>query len=275
MIRSLHPDQLRALCQSPVAHSAQQVPVPVPVATSALAVTSAPPVTFGAAAIDTRLRGGLLRGGLHEFFAAEGADGSTATGFAAMLAVRATGDHQPLLWVREDRGVRNGGALYAPGLLDLGCDPERIIIVTAADTLSLLRAGADSVRCGQAGVVVLEPWGQAAALDLTASRRLAMAAAAAGVFTLVVRVDAVPVPSAAHSRWQVAAAPSPPLAANAPGHPAFDINLLRHRGGIAGFETRLEWNRDARHFAPLSGGNPAPVVVRTDQTQPYRKSQAA
>lgn len=224
-------------------------------------------VAFGAAAIDHLLGGGLVRGGLHEIFAADVEDGSAAIAFAAMLAVRATRDHKPLLWVREDRGVRNAGVLHAPGLIEIGCDPDRIVIVTARDTLGLLRAGVDSIKCGQAGAVVLEPWGKAAALDLTASRRLAMAAAASGVFTLVVRVEATPMPSAAQSRWQVSAASSIPLAANAPGHPAFDIALLRHRGGIAGFEARLEWNRDYRHFAPLSGSIPAPAAIRADQAR--------
>jgi protein ImuA len=233
---------------------------------------SAPPsrksyVAFGVAALDRSLGGGLVRGSLHEIFAANPQDGCAATAFAAMLAVRALGDHKPLLWVREDRGVRNAGILHAPGLLEVGCDPDRIVIVTAENTLGLLRTGADSIKCGQAGAVVLEPWGKAAALDLTSSRRLAMAAAASGVFTLVVRVDAVPMPSAAQSRWQVAAAPSTPLAANAPGHPAFDIALLRHRGGIAGFDTRLEWNRDTREFAPLSGAIPAPAAVGADQAR--------
>ena len=224
-------------------------------------------VDFGAAAIDYSLGGGLKRGGLHEIFAVNKEDGCAATAFAVMLAVRAIGDHRSLLWVREDRCVRNVGLLHAPGLFEIGCDPDRIVMVIASDTLGLLPAGADSIKCGQAGAVVLEPWGKAAALDLTSSRRLAMAAAAKGVFTLVVRTDAEPIASAAHSRWQVASAPSAPLAANAPGHPAFDIALLRHRGGIPGFEARLEWNRDKGHFAPLSGGVPTLAAVRADQAR--------
>jgi protein ImuA len=81
----------------------------------------------------------------------------------------------------------------------------------------------------------------------------------------VLRVDADPVPSAAQTRWQVAAAPSLRLTADAPSHPAFDIALLRHRGGISGFETRLEWNRDTKSFAPISGGVPAAAFVGANQ----------
>jgi protein ImuA len=225
------------------------------------------PVTFGLDAIDSRIGGGLRPSALHEVFAASADDGSAAAGFASMVAMRANRAGLPIIWVREGRCGRQGGHVYAAGLGELGFDPGDLVLVDAPDTLAVLRAGADIVKCGQVGVVVIEPCGRAPLLDLTASRRLAMAAAASGVFTLVLRIDAAPVPSAAQTRWQVAAAPSSPLAAGAPGHPAFDIALLRHRGGIAGFEARLEWNRDTRQFAPLSGGIPAIPAVGTDQAR--------
>jgi protein ImuA len=225
------------------------------------------PVTFGTDSIDSRIEGGLAARALHEVFAASTDDGSAAAAFAVMIAMRACPIHRQILWVRENRCGRQTGHLHGPGLAELGFDPDDLVLIDAPDTLAVLRAGADIVKCGQVGAVVIEPWGKAPLLDLTASRRLSMAAAASGVMTLVLRVDAEPMPSAAQTRWQVAAAPSSPLAANAPGHPAFDIALLRHRGGIAGFETSLEWNRDTRCFAPLSGGVSAVPVVGTDQTK--------
>jgi protein ImuA len=184
-----------------------------------------------------------------------------------MTAMRACPAGRPVLWVREQRCGRHNGHLHAAGLVELGFDPDDLVLVEAPDTLAVLRAGADIVKCGQVGAVVIEPWGKAPLLDLTASRRLSMGAAASGVLTLVLRVDVEPMPSAAQTRWQVAAAPSSPLAANAPGRPAFDIALLRHRGGIAGFETRVEWNRDTRSFAPLSGGVPAVPALGADQAR--------
>lgn len=222
-------------------------------------------VGFGCDAIDHRLGGGLARAAVHEIFA-EG-NGTPASAFAVLLAIRALGQHRSLLWVRDDRAPRHSGYLHAPGLVDLGCDPNRLVVVMPPDPLAVLRAGLDGVRCGQLGAIVLELHGAVPQLDLTASRRLTMAAAASGVFTLLLRIAAVPVPSAAQSRWSVAAAPSLPLAADAPGHPAFDIALLRHRGGVAPFATRLEWNRDRRSFAPLSGGASPLSVIGTDQAQ--------
>jgi protein ImuA len=90
--------------------------------------------------------------------------------------------------------------------------------------------------------------GQSPRLDLTASRRLALAAEKSGVTLLLLRIDAQASPSAADTRWQVAAAPSQALEANAPGPVALDIELLRRRAGPAGMRWRVEWNRDACAF---------------------------
>lgn len=223
-------------------------------------------VGLGVPDVDARLGGGIARAALHELFAASAEDASAAAGFALLLAVRAGFEAGPLLWVREDRGERLGGRLHAPGLAELGVDPDRVLTVHAPDTLAVLRAGNDIVKCPGVGAVVIEPAGRATALDLTASRRLALSAARAGVFTLVLRSDASPMPSAAATRWQIASAPSTALEADAPGAPAFDIALLRHRGGLPGFAARLEWNRDDRCFrTPLSGGAPAAAPVRTGE----------
>lgn len=234
--------------------------------TSEVGCSSASPAAFietGSNNIDTRLGGGLARAALHEVFADDGDHSASAAGFALMMALRGCAA-KPVIWVREDRGERNNGRLYASGLVELGADPTEIILVTGADALTVLRAGADIVACGAVGAVVIEPWGKAPALDHTVSRRLALAAARSGVLTLVLRTGATPAPSAAATRWSVRAAPSAMLAASAPGRPAFDINLLRHRGGIAGFEARVEWNRDRRSFcdAPLPGGVPAAAPRR-------------
>lgn len=226
------------------------------------------------AAIDERLGGGLAHRGLHECFAATAEDASAAAGFAIMLAMRACSG-RPLVWVREKRCARQTGHLHAVGIAELGFDPVNLVLVDADDTLAVLRASADAVKCSPVGAVVIEPWGKAQSYDLTASRRLSMAAAASGVFTLVVRADADPLPSAAQTRWRVAAAPSSPLPADAPGHPAFDIVLLRHRGGVAGFETCVEWNRDTRSFAPLPGRLPAVLAVGTDQAPVFARPIAA
>ncbi|WP_347271238.1 ImuA family protein [Rhizorhabdus histidinilytica] len=212
---------------------------------------------LGAADLDAQLGGGLPKGRLHELFAAEADDRAALAGAALMLAMRAGGGagSEPLLWLRQEGAVKAAGTLYGPGLADLGLDPARLIEVVAPDEPALLRAAGDAVRCPQVGALLIEPWKAARGLDLTASRRLAVAAEKSGVTVLLLRAEAEPGPSAAYSRWRVRSRASAALEAGAPGHPAIGIELLRHRGGLDGLSAWLEWNRDEHSFeqAPLSG----------------------
>jgi protein ImuA len=138
---------------------------------------------IGDARLDARLGGGLLRGRLHELFAAEPDDAASAAGFALMLAMR-VGDG-PIVWLREERAERRLGQLHGPGLIELGIDPGRIISCLVPDETALLRAAGDVVRCAEVAMLIVEPWKAARALDLTASRRLAVAAEKWGVTTLL------------------------------------------------------------------------------------------
>jgi len=218
-------------------------------------------VGLGAAEIDAALSGGLERAALHEVYAAGTAGLAAATGFALGLALRAArgeaqgeaqegaaGSGRPILWVRQDFVDAETGRLHAPGLNELGLDPARLLLVRARDGEGVLRAGAEGARCPALGAVLIEPWGEPRAFDLTASRRLALAAEGSGVTTLLLRVAAAEMPSAARTRWQVRPLASRALEANAPGGPAFGLRLLRQRGGAAEREWRVEWNRDRCAF---------------------------
>jgi protein ImuA len=247
--------------------------------------------TLGLETVDARLGGGLAMAALHEFYAQGEGDGASAAAFALLLALRC-GRPGPILWLREDRAARHDRP-YGLGLADLGLDPARLVLVQAPDTLALLRAGAEAVGCAALAAVLLEPFGKAAAFDLTASRRLMLAAARSGVLTLALR-SGDPVPSAAQSRWHVAAAasltpganapssmsgafaPSSMSGAFAPGPPVFAVTLLRHRSGIGGFATRLEWDRDSASFtAPRSGPAPAAVPLRAAAASERGRRRAA
>jgi protein ImuA len=107
--------------------------------------------------------------------------------------------------------------------------------------------------------VLIEPWGAAGPNSLTISRRLMLAADLSGVTAVMLRVAAQPAASAAETRWQVAAAPSRLLEAEAPGLPAFDVTLLRRRGGAAGQSWIVEWNRDRLVFSPRGERGAAPL----------------
>lgn len=201
-------------------------------------------VATGHMALDAALGGGLVRGRVHELFASEAADGPSAAGFAAMLALRAGGRHAPIFWLRSDKAERHGGAFHAPGLIELGGEPDGLVLGIAPDAKGLLKSAADAARCPGLKTLVVECWGKCPELDLTASRRLALATEQSGVTLFLLRLEAEPLPSAADTRWSVGAAPSRALEANAPGPPMFEIELLRRRAGPSGMRWRLEWDRD-------------------------------
>jgi len=204
-------------------------------------------VSFGAPGLDAALGGGLARAALHEVYAPATADLVAATGFAVGLAMRAAG-MRPILWARQDVVDAETGRLHPPGLTELGLDPGRVLLVRARDAAGVLRAGSEAARCPALGAVLIEPWGEPRCLDLTASRRLSLAAEGSGATTLLLRAAVSPPPSAARTRWLVSALPSRALEANAPGDPAFSIRLLRHRSGVAEGEWRVEWSRDRQSF---------------------------
>lgn len=211
-------------------------------------------VPLGYARLDAAIGGGLARGRLHELFAAEPADKGSSSGFTAMLACLVSQAGTPLFWLREEAAERQG-SLHVSGLAEIGMDPRRLVLVVPPDPVTLLRAAAEVVRCAGVGAVVIELWRNPRVLDLTASRRLALAAEASGVTALLLRAEAQPSPSAAQTRWSIRAAPSAALEAGAPGLPAFNVELLRQRGRPDGGSWHLEWDRDRACFrgSPLSG----------------------
>lgn len=204
-------------------------------------------------ALERLLQPEFLKAACHEFYAAKEADSACLSGFVLGLATL-SGGNRPLLWVHHERVSAKTGELYPLGVKELGVDPERLIILRANDAPSVLQAGLEGAHCPALGAVILTFWGENKAFDLTSSRRLALAAKASQLPILLIRMAALDQPSAAESRWRVASAPSRPLAANAPGLPAFSLTLLRHRAGLAPGTWHVEWNRDRQHFEPL---NPA------------------
>ena len=160
-------------------------------------------------------------------FSASARDGG-ATGF--LLAQLPRG--KPLLWVQERMAMLETGRIYPPGL---GL-PE-LIHVAARDARSALWAMEEGLRCSALGAVIGEIWGDPAALDFTATRRLAVAAERNGVAAFLIRPGGHANLSGARMRWRVASAPSlPPIRFDpkAPGAAAWDAELFRARGFAPG-----------------------------------------
>lgn len=238
--------------------------------TSSVAKTSTP---LGYAGLDAAIGGGLVRGCLHELYAAEPDDSGAAAGFTALLACRVSQADAPLFWLREELAERREH-LHPSGLAEIGVDPERITLIVPPDPVALLRAAADVVRCAGAGAVVIEFQRCPRALDLTASRRLALAAEASGVTALLLQAEAKPSPSAAQTRWSIHAGPSMALEAGAPGRPAFIVELLRQRGRPDGGSWHLEWDRDRSCFSgsTLSGAVVSSATGGSLESGPQRRA---
>lgn len=203
-----------------------------------------PRVPLGHEDADSYLKGGLERGVLHEVYSAIGHE-AAATGFTAGLAMRVA-ENKHLLWIAQDFAATEFGALSATGLLELGFDPDHLLMLCVANVGDGLRAASDALACQALGAVVIEISGRPKALDMTTSRRLTLAAAEKAVTVFLLRFCTQPGISTAETRWLVRGASSSGQDKNW-GRPVFGAHLIRNRHGQTG-EWIMEWNGDERTF---------------------------
>jgi protein ImuA len=192
-------------------------------------------LAMGVPAIDAALPWGGLPAGLHEITAPLG-DGA-GVGLAVALMRRRKG---AILWCRPRGTDGEAGAPYGPGLRALGLAPERLIIAEAAKPVGVLWAMEEGLRAKHlAGVL-----GEGIKADLTASRRLQLAAEAGNGAAFLVTTASSREPAASLSaitRWRVRSLPS--LAeAGGPGRPRWALELWRCRGGGRPQSWMVEWN---------------------------------
>jgi protein ImuA len=183
---------------------------------------------FAVASIDHRLpQVGLALGALHEMIEAgpTAEFAGAATLFVAGIAARLKG---PVLWCLNRRD------LFAPGLMNAGLHPDRVIYAETFRERDVLPVMEEGLReKGLAAVI-----GEVTRLGLTASRRLQLAAEHSGVPALALRrwwtvaeKELAGLPSAAVTRWRIS-----PFASQAPPAPGlggarWHVELLRCRGG--------------------------------------------
>ena len=179
---------------------------------------------------------------LSEIFGPAPLDGA-ATGF--LSAILPPG---PILWAQDRLTRREAGAPFLAGL------GRALLRVDASRPADVLSAMEDALSCPAIDAVVGEMWGDPAALDFTATRRLAMRAEAAGRPCWLLRRAASVAPSAARLRWRVAALPShpPPDDPAAPGDPCWRVELFRSRLSPPGiWVVRHDRTADRLHFSAL------------------------
>jgi len=219
---------------------------------------------FGAPEIDEVLPWrGLALGALHEISGL--VHDAAALGFVsallARLAARAPGE---VLWCRRLGASYETGDIYAPGLAAFGLDPSRLILLGAKQGRDVLWAMREGLSCPRLLAVVGEM--EDKSVELTASRRLQLAAEKSGIGCFLLRVPpekSTEEPSAALSRWHVRAAPSGPVPSITsavtterwlgPGRMRWHAELYRCRAAAAR-EWLVEWHHETGNFtvaAPL------------------------
>jgi len=213
---------------------------------------------LGVPAVDAALDGGLPCAALHELSATPVHLGAAA-GFA--LALAALAPEKQVLWIATDFGMLETGALYGPGLDLIGLDSTRLLVARVARPVDALFAMEEALKCRALSTVVTE---LSHDVDLTATRRLTLAAREGGALGILLRHKPSDAPSAARTRWDVSGAPSVPDAFGGLGPVAFRLCLLRNRRGPCGTWT-LTWDHHERVFAALSVGVAAAASDRPDR----------
>lgn len=212
-------------------------------------------------------------GRLHEAIPARPGAEVAALGFLAGLVRQwpAKALPQSILWVREQSAAAETGELYAPGLHAFGLDPASLILVHARKREDALWAAEQGLRV-ETTIVLLELSGRDKPIDLTATRRFALASEKCRSTAFILRGDIIKAPatpSAAWTRWRIAPAASASGAFDEVGAAALEAILLRHRAGPAGARFALHWNADDYVFVSqkVGGDLAAPLVDRPDHAR--------
>jgi protein ImuA len=202
-----------------------------------------PVLPLGVKAIDGYLPwGGLPAGALHEVIA--GDVSAAATAFALTLAASlAAGEGRgrkgpaPFLW------CVNGNVPYGPGLAAFGIEDHQLLVVRGRNDRDVLWAAEEGLGARALAAVFAEVH----ALDLTASRRLALAARESGVTAFALRpfgtapaapgeagfAGRSPAATAALTRWRVTSAQSLGEASDGGvGTACWRLELLRCRNAM-------------------------------------------
>ncbi len=186
----------------------------------------------------------LAPGALHEIVSGDWRDAAAASFYALALTSRLMrarcGD---LVIAALKRDIREAGLLYAPDGALCGVDAARIALCFADNVETLLWAAEDAARSPSVAALVIETRRPHRLLNLTAARRLQLAAEASGATPILLRDARDNAQSSAFRRLRVKPALSGGALydAGAPGHLRWRIELERCRSGNRGAWV-VEWD---------------------------------
>lgn len=184
-----------------------------------------------------------LATGLEEVCVAGASGVAAGLGFLVSAAGEAAGRGglmaaAPRAWFRER------GRLLAGGLAQVGLTSRPLLLIATATEIEALWALEEGLRSGAVGLAI----GAVEAASLLATRRLDLAARAAGATATLIKTRPAKDLSAARRRWRVAPHPSGPhpFDPKASGSARWRVTLERSRDGASGdwiFEHDYETHR--------------------------------
>lgn len=204
---------------------------------------------LGIPALDSALGGGLSHRALHEIYPAAPIHFGAVSGFALSLALLSD-KAKATLWIQSDFAGRETGFPYGPGLDLFGLGRERLLILHVPRAIDALFAMEEALKCRALGAIVTELTDDGSA-DLTATRRLSLAARDGSTLGLLLRHCAPLETSAAATRFEIAAAPSRGDGFGGLGVTTFLLTLVKNRRGPCGRWT-ISWDHHDHVFLPAA-----------------------
>jgi protein ImuA len=198
----------------------------------------------------------LLPHALMELRVADGRSRPAASALALALAgarAEASKASGRVVVIGLAHAAREDGVVFARGLAAFGLDPARLLAVFARNERELLWAAEEAARTRGVDMVLIEAPLGARRLDLTATRRLALAAEGSGAAPVLIRTDREAPPTAAAARLLVAPAPSAGERDDlqSPGAARWRIAIERYRpdpAWCAHGPFEAEWRHERRDF---------------------------
>jgi protein ImuA len=162
-------------------------------------------------------------------------------------AIRRASQAAQALWIQTDYAVLEGGKPYGTGLDRFGLPLDRLLILRVARPLDALWGFEEALKSPSVAGVIAELPQDGAAADLTATRRLSLAARASNGLGILLRHREPCSATSAMTRWKVAAAPTEADRFGGLGRTAFDLSLEKNRRGRCG-RFIVYWDHEARSF---------------------------
>jgi len=226
---------------------------------------------FGIRKIDTVLQGGLAPASLHEIAPTALRDLGAAAGFAFALAARAAKGGGDTLCIQTDFTAIESGNIYGPGCDLFGLQTNKLLILKVSHPRDALWAMEEALKCRALASVIAELPHDGSIADLTATRRLTLAAREGGSLGLLFRHRPSSLTSSVETRWEVTAAPSRPDRYGGLGRTAFVLSLTKNRHGPAD-RWPVAWDHHERVFSALSLDMAETAFDRPDRAPHIRAS---